>query len=199
VARREFAKLAILIATLVPFSCRQSPDRVIFQAKVSNLRQTNTLAKNKRPDDMVEVVVPGRLFTPPVAVKTVQRSEADQGTPEHAIASIISANMAGDVSWIVENFVPAEHEQAGKQFFDPKAAGRISLYYRGIGTIEMTGEAEVRGFTVVFLRAVDEDGEPNYLTVTLSKTPSGWKQTDALAGDDTFEVMATAVRTGGIR
>jgi hypothetical protein len=51
----------------------------------------------------------------------------------------------------------------------------------------------------LFLRKVDEDGEPNYLTVTLSKTPSGWRQTDALAGDDTFEVMATAVRTGGIR
>lgn len=189
---------AILIATAALVSCRTG-DRVSFETKVSNLRQTNSLIKGKGPDDVVEVVLPGRLYTPPVAPKHVQRSEADWSTLENAMASIMSANMAGDVSWIVENFVPAEHEQAGKQFLDPKAAGRISVYYRGIGMIEMTGQAEVRGYIVVFLRAVDEDGDPNFLTVTLAKTPSGWRQTDALAKDDTFEVIATAVRTGGFR
>jgi hypothetical protein len=197
--RSGLAIAAILIAALAQFSCRLGGDRVSFEAKVSNLRQTNSLAKGKGPDDLVEVVLPGRLFTPPVAPKHVQRSEADWSTPENAMASILSANMEGDVSWIVENFVPAEHEQAGKQFIDPKAAGRISVYYRGIGIIEMTGQAEVRGFIVVFLRAIDEDGDPNFLTVTLAKTPTGWRQTDALAKDDTFEVIATAVRTGGFR
>jgi hypothetical protein len=196
--RSGWTRTAILIATLVQFSCRPG-ERVSFEAKVSNLRQTNSLIKGKGPDDVVEVVLPGRLFTPPVAPKQIQRSEADWSTPENAMASIMSANMAGDVSWIVENFVPAEHEQAGKQFIDPKAAGRISVYYRGIGTIEMTGQAEVRGFLVVFLRAIDEDGDPNFLTVTLAKGPAGWRQTDALAKDDTFEVIATAVRTGGFR
>jgi hypothetical protein len=192
--------MAIVIATLAQFACRRGPERVIFQARVSNLRrQTNSFARNKRPDDFAEVAVPGRLFTPPVAVSLVGRSEAGWSTPESAVASIVSANLAGDVPWIVDSFVPAEHEHAGKQFVDPAAAGRTSVYYRGIGKIEMTGQAEVRGFTVVFLRAVDEDGDANFITLTLAKTPSGWRQTDALSEDDTFEVIATAVRTGGIR
>jgi hypothetical protein len=171
-----------------------------FQAKVSDLRkQGNALANQKRPADTVEIALRGRLLTAPVPVNLIQRSGADWSTPESAIASILSASMAGDTSWIVENFVPAEREQTIKQLADPEVAQRTRDYYRNLGKVEMMGWVEVRGFHLVFLRGADEDGDTSFLTVTLSKTPSGWKQTNALSGDDTYDVVWAAFHTGGVR
>jgi len=63
----------------------------------------------------------------------------------------------------------------------------------------MMGWAEVRGVRVVFLRGLDEDGDTTFLTESLSKTPSGWRQTQALLGDDTYDVVWTALHTGRVR
>jgi hypothetical protein len=157
------------------------------------------LAKGKRPDDVVEVTIPGQLRSPPALLPLVSRSEADWSTPERAAASSVSANLAGDVAWIAESYVPAEREAVRRQFSDPAIAQRTRDYYRAMGKVEMTGWGEVRGFTVVFLLGRDEDGDATFASVTLSKTGSGWRQTNALAEDDAFEVVWTALHTGGVR
>jgi hypothetical protein len=198
--QRLAVSLAILAAMLTQLSCGHQGERLTFQAKVADLgRQTNSLAMNKRLDDFVEITVPGRLLTVPSAVNPVRRREADWTTPEHAIASILSANIAGDMSWILENFVAGEREEARKQLADPVVAGRTRDYYHNAGKVETMGWAEVRGFTVVFLRGLDDDGDSTFLTEVLSKTPSGWRQTQALSRDDTYDVVWTALHSGRVR
>jgi hypothetical protein len=197
--RHALASLTLLIAALA-VSCGLRQDRVTFQAKVSDLRKPgNSLARNKRPDDLVEITLPGRILEVPAVVKLVGRREADWSTPESAVASILSAQVAGDVPWILQSFVPAERNEALKQFADPVAVERGRESYAAMGKFAITGQAEVHGFTVVFVRGEEEDGDSTMLTVNLSKTPSGWKQTDALAHDDTFDVVSIALHTGTVR
>jgi len=198
--KRALASSTVLIAVLLQFSCGSRPGRVTFQAKVADLRRpANSLATNKRPDDVVEIALPGRMLEIPAVVKLVRRSEADWSTPESAAASVLSANVAGDVPWILQSFLPAERSQALKQLSDPVAVERGRESYAAMGKFEITGWAEVRGFTVVFLRGEDEDGDSTVLTVSLAKTPSGWKQTDALIHDDTLDVISAALHTGTVQ
>jgi hypothetical protein len=196
----QAVNLTLLIAVLAQFSCGLRPDRVTFQAKVADLRRPgNSFARNKRPDDLVEITLPGRLLEVPAAVKLVERRETDWSTPESAVAAILSANVTGDVPWILQSFVPAERNGALKQFADPVAVERGRESYAAMGKFEITGQAELHGITLVFVRGEEEDGDSTVLTVNLSKTPSGWKQTDALAQDDTLDVISIALHTGTVK
>lgn len=187
-------------AAVALVSCRPRPDQLTFQVKVSDLRRAaNALAKGKRGDDLVEVRLPGQLRNPPAALPEIARRDADWSTPEQAAAASISAELAGDASWIAESYVPSERAEVRRQFSDPALARRTSDYYRGMGKIGMTGWAELRGFRVVFLLGQDPDGDATVQSLTLAKTDRGWHQTNALADDDTFEVIWTALHTGGVR
>lgn len=192
-------RVTILTAAIGLCCCGTGSDRLTFQAKVSDLRKHgNALANQKLPADAVEVTLRGRLLRTPAPVNLIPRSAADESTPEGAIASILSASTAGDGSWIVETFVPAEREQAIKLLSVPELAQRTRDYYRNVGQVAMMGWAEVRGFHLVLLRGTDGDGDTTLLNFTLVKTPSGWKQTNALSGDDTYDVVWAAFHTGGV-
>lgn len=189
----------LAIALIAHSSCSLTHDRLTFRVKVSDIRrQSNALIKNKQPDDSVEITLPGKLMSPPTPVSLIPRAQAEWGTTGRAAASIVSANSAGDVPWIVENYVPSERLAIAKQLSDPAAAGRIRDYYRNLGKISITGWTEIRGFTVLFLQGVDEDGDATLIAIVLSKTSDGWKQTGAIATDDTFELVWTALHTGGV-
>ena len=58
----------------------------------------------------------------------------------------MSASVAGDGSWILENFVAVERKEASKRLTDPVVAGRARNYYRKAGKVETINWAEVRGF-----------------------------------------------------
>lgn len=168
--------------------------------KVSDLRRpSNALVKGKPPDDSVEITLPGQLLNPAQPISWIPRSQSDWSTTGHAAASIISANIAGDIPWIIENYVPTERAAIAKQLSNPEAAQRNRDYYRNLGKISLTGWTEIHGFIVLFLQGLDEDGDATLNSFTLSKTSSGWKQTNALATDDTFEFVWTALHTGGVR
>ena len=198
--KHALLSLTVLIAALAQVSCGLRRDRVTFQAKAAALRKpSNSFANNKRSDDLVEITLPGQMLEVPAVVKLVRRNEADWSTPEAAVASILSANVAGDVPWILQSFVPAERNEALKQLADPVAVERGRESYAAMGKFVITGRVEIRGFTVVFVRGEEEDGDSTVMTVSLSKTPSGWKQTDALTHDDTFDVVSAALHTGTVQ
>jgi hypothetical protein len=198
---RKHTNLALVaIALIVHSSCNSSHDRLTFRAKVSDFRRpSNALVRNKRPDDAVEVTLPGKLLTPAQPIALVSRAQSDYSTPERAAATIVSANTAGDVSWIVDNYLAEQRGIVGERLADADAAQRNVAYYRGLGKVSLTGWTEIRGDRVLFLQGVDEDGDATFIAITLAKTPSGWKQTEALQNDDTFELVWTALHTSGIR
>ncbi|MBZ5608304.1 MAG: hypothetical protein LAP38_08605 [Acidobacteriia bacterium] len=195
------SRLVLVIgAAIALIGCSPKTERLTFQVKVSDLRKPgNSLAKDKRPDDQVTITLPGKLLRPPAAVRLVGRDQADWSTPEHAAASVLSAGAAGEVSWIVENFVPAERARVGQQFSNPEVVKRTRDYYRSLGKVVITGQADVHGVTLVFLLGQDADGDSTLVAAPLSKTASGWRQTGALAGDDTYDVVWAALHTGEVR
>jgi len=196
----KYVFLAIAAGAILQLSCGTLSDRLTFRAKVADVQhRTNSLLKNKQPDDYVEITLPGKLLNPSAPVNLISRSQADWSTPEHAAASILSANAAGDPSWMIENYVPSEREAVSKRLSDPDVLRTTVSYYQNLGRTSMTGSAQLRGFTLIFIQGVDEDGDATLLALALSKTPTGWKQTDALAHDDTFEIVWTALHTGGVR
>lgn len=132
-------------------------------------------------------------------MKLTTRSNADWSTPERAVASVVSANIAGDGSWAIENWGPEEREEARRGLADPMVAQQTWDYYRNMGRVVMSGWADVRGFRLVFLQGRDEDGDTTFFLVALKKTATGWRQTNALTNTDEFEVIWTALHTGGIR
>ncbi len=192
--------LALAAAAILQSGCGTLGDQLTFRVKAADVQhKNNSLLKSKQPDDYVEITLPGKLLNPATPVKMISRSQADWNTPEHAAVSILSANAAGDAAWMVENYVPSEREGANKKLSDPNVLESTENYYQNLGTVSMTGWTELRGYTLIFIRGVDEDGDATVLVLTLSKTPDGWKQTDALAHDDTFEIVWTALHTGGVR
>ncbi len=187
-------------AAIASTGCGSKANRLSFQVKVADLRKReNLLAKGKRPDDLINITLPGKLLSPPAPVQPVERSQADWSTPERAAASIVSASTAGDVSWIVENFVPGERDRVGRQFSNPEVVKRTQAYYRGLGKVVITGQTDVHGVTLVFLLGQDADGDATLVAAPVTKTPSGWRQTGALANDDTYDVVWTALHTGDVR
>ena len=199
VSLKECALVAFAASALLQLACGSLGDRLTFRVKAADLQhQTNSFLKNKKPDDFVEITLAGKLFNPAKPISLVARNQADWSTPEHAAASIVSANTDGDAPWIVEDYVPSEREAVSKRLADQDTLRTTVSYYQNLGRVSMTGWAQMHGFTVLFLQGVDEEGDATILTVALSKTPSGWKQTDALAHDDTFEIVWTALHTGAV-
>ena len=189
-----------LLAGLGQFCCSFHSDRITFQVRAADLRRPgNSFAKNKGPEDVVNIKLPGQILEAPVRVQLIMRGQADWSTPEIAVASILSAEVAGDVPWMLLNYVPSERNAALKQFSDPNVVERGRESYRAFEKFERTGWAQVREFTVVFVRGEDIDGDPTLMNIALLKTPSGWKQTDALVNDDALDVITTALHTGGVQ
>ena len=192
--------LSIVAAGIIlQLGCGAAGDQLTFRAKAVDIQhKSNSLLKGKQADDFVDVTLPGKLFHPAQPVQQVSRTQADWSTPERAAASIFSANSAGDVPWIVENYVPAERESISKRLADPLVREQARNFYGDAGKVSLLARTELRGYTVLFLQGMDPDGDATVISITLSKTPEGWKQTDALSRDDTFEIVWTAFHTGGV-
>ena len=192
--------LAFAAVALLEMGCGAHGDRVTFRVKAAEVQhQSNSFLKNKGPDDTIEMTLPGKLLNPAAPIALVTRDQAGWTTPEDAAQSILSANTSGDASWIVENYVPAERAGIRKQLAEPGVLERTRNYYRSAGKTSESCWTEIQGFRVLFFQAMDADGDTTLIAVTLANTPEGWRQTDALARDDTFEIVWTALHTGGAR
>jgi uncharacterized protein YqeY len=193
--------LAFLIATLtmsasiVPAALGQDKNGLTFKANVSDLRlKNNSRAKNRRQGDCVRVTLPGRLDKPPVPVALIERKAAAWTTPEDAVASIRSANTSGEKEWILENFSRDDRARVKALIDDPAILKRNLDYYKMIQNVEIMGSAELRGHHIVLVREATADGKARMAPVTLVKTASGWKQTNALSADETFDLILASLR-----
>jgi hypothetical protein len=177
-----------------------SSGKLTFEAKVADLRKPgNHFASRKEPEDAVQVTVPGKMLDPALALERVNRAQADWSTPEHAVGSVISANTAGDLPWIVQNYVPEERPEAGKQLSDPMAAARTRAFYLNLGLVKLIGCADIDGRRIMFLRGDDADGDFSIATVVLANTGEGWRQTISLNRDDRYDVVTAALHHSGVR
>jgi hypothetical protein len=191
-----------ILATLAGCQSSGTPDsiessvyegRLTFRAKVSDLGlQTGSYAAGKSPGDIVEVVLPGkRNFVPkptfPVAYKMATRS-----TLETAATSDFFAFRNDNADWILENFSDADQAEVRGWLANDSIRTANQRYYSSLESMQVWGEAELGGYRLVFVRYNGDKATNTVMTYT--STPQGWKRTNALKDDETFDVVFAGFR-----
>jgi hypothetical protein len=170
---------------------------VAFRAKASLLPSDASLVKGKGPDDVVEIVLPGRVYDPPIKVTPVNaKRDASWKTPEQASASDFSAFRAGDPEWLRENFRSEDYPQIKRMVEDPNIRRLNRQTYRGYGEKTILARAFYKDFVLVFVQ-YDRDTASGVVEI-YQKVKGSWKRTHALAQDETVGVVQSMFRQGEI-
>lgn len=204
---KETATLVVLGCLLLfAAGCQSSSDtessessvfdgRLTFSAKVSDLGlQSNSLAAGKSAGDTVEVILPGKRYFVPKPTPPIAREMANRRTPVQAASSDHFAFRSDDADWILENFAEADQKEVRGWLNDNKIRAANKSYYSSLETMQIWGEAELQGYRLVFVRYNDD--KANSAVLTFTETPGGWKRTNALKADETFDVVFASVLNG---
>jgi hypothetical protein len=170
---------------------------VAFRAKASVLPGGAQVVQGKAPDEIVEVVLPGRVYDPPLKVGLVTtRYDADRRTPEDASASDFSAMRAGDSGWLRENYVAEEYPQIKALVDDPNLRRMNQGVFKRYGAKTIVARCIYKDVVLVFARydGVKERG----MVEVYQKVGRDWKRTNALAKDETVAVLQNAFRNGDV-
>lgn len=170
---------------------------VAFRAKASALPGGAQVVQGKAPDEIVEIVLPGRVYDPPLKVGLVTtRYDADRRTPEAASASDFSAMRAGDSGWLRENYVAEEYPQIMALVDDPNIRRMNQGVFMRYGVKTIVARCVYKDFALVFVRY--DDAKPGGMVEVYKKVRDDWKRTNALAKDETVAVLQSAFRNGDV-
>ena len=170
-------------------------EEILFRVKVSNVGlQNSSLLNGKQPTDWVEIRLPGHLYDPPKQFTPVSKQAANWKTPIDAAVADFSAFKADDKDWIVEDFVPAEKASIVGLLNDKSAREKNKALFGRRTKRFITGEADYKEYSIVFVR---DSGEAHPVPLVFKKTPSGYKRTNALSQDETFDIVFSALYNGG--
>lgn len=170
---------------------------VAFRAKASALPGGAQVVQGKAPDEIVEIVLPGRVYDPPLKVGLVAtRDDADRRTPEDASASDFSAMRAGDSAWLRENYVAEEYPQIRALVDDPNIRRMNQGVFKRYGVKTIVARCVYKDVALVFARY--DDAKPGGMVEVYTKVRDDWKRTNALARDETVAVLQSAFRNGDV-
>jgi hypothetical protein len=168
---------------------------VAFRAKASVLPGEASTVQGKGPDEIVEIVLPGRVYAPPIKVLPVKtRADASRKTPEQASASDFSAFREADPIWLRENFVDEDYPQIKRMVEDPNLRRLNQRTYSGYGEKAIIARGLYKDFTLVF--AQYDRAAASGVVEVYQKVKGSWKRTNALAKDETVTVLQAMFRQG---
>lgn len=176
-------------------STAANDDEVLFRVKVSNVGlQNSSLINGKQPTDWVEIRLPGHLYDPPKRLSPVSKQAANWNTPIDAAVADFSAFKADDKDWIVEDFVATERAGIVGLVNDKSAREKNKALFGRRTNRFITGTADYKEYSIVFVR---DSGQAHPLPLVFKKTPGGYKRTNALSQDETFDIVFSALYNGG--
>lgn len=172
------------------------PDTEIsFRIKVSNVGlQNSSLVQGKLPTDLVEVKLLGQLYNPPKQFTPISKQTANWNTPIDAAVADFSAFKEGNDEWILENFVPEDEKDIRTFLNDKEAYEQNKKIFEARTERDITGEVKYKEYAIVFVR---DTGQAHPVPLTFKQTSSGWKRTNALSNDKTFDIVFSALYNGG--
>lgn len=172
----------------------QAQRTVVFRTKASAL-PGGSLTEGKAPDDVVEVVCPGRVYEPPLKVETVaNRADADRSTPQKASASDFSAFRSGDPVWLRENYIDDDYPRIKGFVEDANIRKMNQGVFRGYGRKTIVARCTYKDYVLLF---VQYDGAKDRgMVEAYQRVERDWKRTAALADDETVVVLQSAFRAG---
>ncbi len=189
--------LQMIVTPSVGRSAEEGP-AIAFRAKASLLPSEASLVKGKPPEEIVEIILPGRVYEPPIKVAPVKtRREANWKTPEQASASDFAAFRAADPEWLRENFVEEDYPQIKRMVEDPNMRKLNQRTYAGYGEKTIIARGLYKEFALVFAQ-YDRVAERGVVEV-YQKAKGGWKRTYALAQDETVALAQIMFRQGEVK
>lgn len=187
------ACLVLIFTTACPNSSarHEYTTELVFRAKVADLSlATNPLAQDKHPDDVIEVVVPGRIFTPPKSVTRIAKDARDRRSPSEASRSDFFANKTDDLEWIVDNFARQDQPEIRHYLTDAAMRRQHQALFTALASKRLYGVCVYHDFRLVL---VCLDGQHHFCAVeTYLQENAEWKRTNQLIRDPAFDVIFTA-------
>ncbi len=173
----------------------ESEGKLLFRVKVSDAGlQSRFLDKGKQLTDFVETMLPGRLYSPFLQVVATERNSVKWDMPINAAAADFSAFKSDNRDWILEDFVPEEHDDVLSFLNDSEMHEKNRKVFESRRERYITGEAKYKDYALVFVR---DTGDTHSLPLAFKKTPSGWKRTNRLSKDEVFDIVFSALANGG--
>lgn len=172
--------------------------KIIFRIRKSQLWFKHDELKDKKDNDIIEVSLNGELYRVSVPVKEVTRKDIDLSTPEGLVASYFSASKEGDINWILENFVNEEKDKIQSLFSDRKTLKESKKGAKSIKQELITGKVEYKDYVILFIEQESETRQKVTEAVACKKTKDGWRLTNELSQDKTFDIVFAALSNGRV-
>ena len=186
--------LGLLLVTPGISQGMQDGPTVAFRGKADILPAEASVVQGKTPDQIVEIVLPGRVYEPSITVVPVKRDDANWKTPEQASASDFSAFRAGDPEWVRENFLKEDYSGIKAMVEDANMLKLNQKTYMNYREKTILARCIYKDSALVFVR-YDGVAEKGNIEV-YQKVKREWKRTNALAQDETLAVLQVMFRQG---
>ena len=104
----------------------------------------------------------------------------------------------GNLKWIVENYLDEEQHLVKDAFKDKNELKVAKLDFQNINTEHLIGHAIYKDYTLLFIEQGYNIGKNLIEAIACKQTQTGWKMTNALGNDKTFDIVFAAVSKGQI-
>jgi hypothetical protein len=202
---RRFARLvAVIIVALVSaisvdvFAQTSGGGKLLFRVQIGDRgMKTDAISKGKTLTDYSEATLPGALIKPPLKLAPVAKANAKFDTPVNAAAADFSAEKSDDADWIVSMFAPADRATVTSMLADRAMRERNRGIFAHKDARYVRGQANYKNYVLLFIVDGNLDNAANVLAFV--KTPDGFRRTNALSADDTFDIVWSALRLGEVK
>ena len=158
-------------------------------------------AKKEEKNIMVEtadVSLQGEFYKTPTEVHAIPKKQVDRSTIEGLAESVFSAMREGNLKWIAENYVDEEEEQIKDAFKNKNDLKAAKLDFENIKAEHLLGHAIYKDYTLVFIEQEYNIGKKLIETIACKQTTDGWKVTNGLGNDKTFDIVFAALSSGEV-
>ncbi len=201
--RRSFVRLvtaALIISstTIQAFAQSSGGGKLLFRVQIGDRgMKTDAISKDKTLTDYSQVTLPGALIKPPLKLAPVAKQNAKFDTPTAAAAADFSAEKSDDADWIVSMFAPGDRADVRSMLADQNMRARNRGIFVHKDARYVRGQANYKNYVLLFIVDGNLDNSPNVLAFV--KTPDGFRRTNALSADDTFDIVWSALRLGEVK
>jgi len=197
VVRLIAAALIISSASVHAFA-QTGGGKLLFRVQIGDRgMKTDAISKDKTLTDYSQVTLPGALIKPPMKLAPVAKANAKFDTPVNAAAADFSAEKSDDADWIVSMFAPGDRTDVKAMLADNNMRARNRGIFAHKDARYVRGQANYKNYVLLFI--VDGNLENSANVLAFVKTPDGFRRTNALAADDTFDIVWSALRLGEVK
>ena len=193
-----FVVVFVSATTMHAFAQTSGGGKLLFRVQISDRgMKTDAISKGKTLADYSEVTLPGALIKPPQKLAPVAKANAKFDTPVAAAAADFSAEKSDDADWIVSMFAPGDRVDVKSMLADQAMRTRNRGIFAHKDARYVRGQANYKNYVLLFIVDGNLDNAPNVLAFV--KTPDGFRRTNALSADDTFDIVWSALRLGEVK